>query len=161
MFIIAVGMIFIAFNATYRPHRTPEQNEFEQWLQATKRDLATGGPAAPTVTVALRSDRPDFKADWRLSTAGGAPTDRVVRLLDLASAANIFSRVPSPAPELMRLSVTDGVREFAATLGPGEVTTNVETANLVRLFQLYAVESPAVPETPEASDADSLRETQP
>jgi hypothetical protein len=89
--------------------------------------------------------------------------DRVVRLLDLANVANVFSKGAAPAPDLMRLSVTDGAREFTATFGPSDVTANVETANLVRLFQLYAVESPAPPEAPKPvrDGGDSPLITQP
>lgn len=142
MLAIAVAILFIAFNAAYRSERSPAQNDFDSWLQTTRRDLQSGGTTTPPVIVALHSSRPDFKADWRLSISGGDSTERIIRLLDLANAANVFSRGDSPAPDLMRLSVTDGQREFAATFGPTEVSTDVATANLVRLFQIYAAEAP-------------------
>lgn len=140
--VVVAAIIFILFNASFRSERAPLQNDFDSWLQSTKKTIATSIETAPPIVVALRSERPEFAADWSMSLAAGTDPERLMRLLDLAREANIFSKATSREEKPLRLSVTDGSREFVATLSPSDITNDVATGNLIRLFQLYAVEMP-------------------
>lgn len=139
--IVAMAM-FIVFNASFRSDRAPLQHDFDSWLQSTKTTIATSIETAPPVSVSLWSDRPEFAAHWRIALAEGGDPERLVRILDLAKEANIFSKATSREAQPLRLTVSDGSREFIATLSPSDINGDVATGNLIRLFQLYAVEMP-------------------
>ena len=140
--VIFTIVLLIAFNVSHRSDRAPLQNDFDVWLQSTKQTISQSIETAPPVTVALVSDRPEFKADWKISLLDGGDPQRVVRLLDLAQEANIFSRSTSRDTLSVRLTISDGTREFVAALSPNEISSNVEAGNLIKLFQLYALETP-------------------
>lgn len=141
--IIVATILFIAFNASVRSERAPLQHEFDSWLQLTRETLATSTETAPPVTIALSSERPELVADWRISLAEGGNVEQLLRILDLAREANVFSKTASLDSQPLRLSVTDGSREFVATLSPGDIAGDVATGNLIRLFKLYALERPS------------------
>ena len=140
--VIVAITIFIVFNASFRSERAPLQNDFDSWLKSTKEKITTSIESAPPVAVTLRSERPEFAAHWRIALTEGGDPERLVRILDLAREANIFSKATSRELQPLRLTVTDGSREFVATLSPSDVNGDVATGNLIRLFQLYAVEMP-------------------
>lgn len=140
--IIVAAILFIVFNASVRSERAPLQHEFDSWLQLTRETIATSTETAPPVTISLSSERPELVADWRISLAEGGDVAELLRILDLAREANIFSKTASRESQPLRLSVTDGSREFVAALSPSDIAGDVAMGNLIRLFKLYAIERP-------------------
>ncbi|MFM1847771.1 MAG: hypothetical protein RL417_1245 [Pseudomonadota bacterium] len=159
--LVLTGAILVLFNASYRSERAPLQNDFDSWLQSTKETIATSLETAPQISVSLISQHPDFKADWRISLNQGGDPERLVRILDLAKEANVFSRSRSEDRNALRFLVSDGSREFATSLSPSDIGANVEAGNLIRLFQLYAVEMPEADKMAKLEGGSHTREAAP
>lgn len=147
---IAAVAMFFAINSNNGVPKDPRQVEFESWLSRVESASAPVQQKLQEhpIRVALKSDYPEFSADWKLATAGGPNDARVLRILQLAREGNLFSLghdLPTQTSPAIQFSVERDAQKFLVAFTRDELTQNLQAQSLVKLFEVYAGEQEAPP----------------
>ena len=137
--IVILSLLFLwIFNPFEAQVKNKEQNEFENWLNASKSSQSSEQSEKSRISISIKSVSPSRTFNWEIRSGDGNENAGMVeRLLKQAREASLFDLDKKKDSEIT-LSVIDGEKTFLSRFNESDIEGNVKAALFLRLFEEYA-----------------------
>ena len=144
--VISALIIFLAINSNNSKQRSNTQQSFDTWTKQVRIAIESAETSEdptkrPAVRMQLVSTYPEMPANWTFTSSGKDEEERkLLRLLDLASNANLFSlpALDAKAEEQITLSIEANTYRFSQKFTLAAVKENVAAQSFLKLFEFYS-----------------------
>lgn len=152
---VAAVLALILFNLSIIPKKkTAVQSEFDEFVSTIEPKLHN--PAltdTPLPVLVIKADAPERSLHMQLSIGPGSDrtgSEKVVRILEMAKEANLFSMANREPGEIQFVIETEK-KAFRAAFNSADIDRNSQALAMLKLLQIYSQTdfAPAAPsETP-------------
>ena len=147
---VAAFVVLIIFNFRYDSGPSIEVRALDGWIKKLIAFQNEKGEFPSGVLVRLRSEAPDARFDWVVSSSSPETAERVLRLLELAREASPKAlRIESvgeaelalPSSNEVLLVAHDSESSFEAKISRAEFESNIKLQNLAKVFELAELQN--------------------
>lgn len=140
---LASLVFLLLFNLTHTSEsRRSLQRDYDQWFGELEPKLynpALTGTPLPALAVQVEAPSRQLHLTLALSASQeNALRERVLRIMQMAKEANLFSLTPRRSGEIT-FAIRSEAQNFSVSFDPGDIEGNAQAQAMLKLLQIYSL----------------------